>query len=112
MGRSLFSLGNDVEAERIWRKSLGIAAEIHGMPVVLEALVGIASLQARRGETESALELLLMVRNHPACDQETKDRAKALQAGLEAQLTPIKLVAIQTHAGEKTFEAVVEDLLK
>jgi tetratricopeptide (TPR) repeat protein len=112
MGRSLFALGNDVEAERIWRESLRIAAEIRGVPVVLEALVGIASLRAKRGETQSALELLLMVLNHPACDQETKNRANALQAGLEAQLTPIEIEVIQAHAGEKTFEAVVEDLLR
>jgi hypothetical protein len=38
---------------------------------------------------QSALELILSVLNHPACDQETKNRANALQAGLEAQLTPI-----------------------
>jgi tetratricopeptide (TPR) repeat protein len=112
MSRSVFALGNDVEAERIWREALRIAAEIRGIPVVLEALVGIASLRAKRGETQSALELLLMVLNHPACDQETKNRANALQAGLEAQLTPIEIEAIQAHAGEKTFEAVVEDLLR
>jgi tetratricopeptide (TPR) repeat protein len=112
MGRSLFALGNDVEAERIWRKSLRIAAEIRGMPVVLEALVGIASLRAKRGETQSALELLLMVLNHPACDQETENRASALQAGVEAQLMPTEIETIRAHAGEKTIEAVVEDLLR
>jgi hypothetical protein len=44
----------------------------------------------------------LMVLNHPACDQETKNRPNALQAGLEAQLTPIEMEAIQAHAGEKS----------
>jgi predicted ATPase/DNA-binding XRE family transcriptional regulator len=112
MGQSLFALGNDVEAERIWRESLRIAAEIRGIPVVLEALVGIASLRAKRGETQSALELLLIVLNHPACDQEIKNRASALQAELETQLTPAQIEATQVRAGEETFEAVVEDLLK
>jgi len=112
MGRSLFALENDVEAERIWRESLRIAAEIRGTPVVLEALVGIASLRAKRGETQSALELLLIVLNHPACDQETKNRAEKLRAELETQLTPPEIETIQAHAEEKTFETVVEDLLK
>jgi predicted ATPase/DNA-binding XRE family transcriptional regulator len=112
MGRSLFALGNDVEAERIWRESLRIAAEIRGVPVLLEALVGIASLRAKRGETQSAFELLLIALNHPACDQETKNRADRLRAELAAQLTPTQIEAIQAHAGEKTFEAVVEGLLR
>ncbi|MGE5852268.1 MAG: ATP-binding protein, partial [Deltaproteobacteria bacterium] len=111
MGRSLFALGNDVAAERIWRESLRIAAEIHGVPVLLEALVGMASLRAKRGETQAALELLLIVLNQPACDQETKNQVDRLRAELEAQLTPIQIEAVQAHTGEKTLEAVVEDLL-
>ncbi len=112
MGRSLFALGNDVEAERIWRESLRIAAEIHGVPVVLEALVGIASLRAKRGETQSAFELLLIVLNHPACDQETKNRAEKLRTELAAQLTPIQIEGSQARTGDSAFETVVEDLLK
>jgi predicted ATPase/uncharacterized membrane protein (DUF2068 family) len=112
MGRSLFALGNDVEAERIWRESLRIAAEIHGIPVVLEALVGIASLRAKRGESQSALELLLIVLNHPACDQETKNRASALQTELEAQLTSQQVGAAGERAQGKTLATVVEEVLK
>lgn len=80
--------------------------------MVMEARVGIASLQAKRGEMHSALELLLFVLNHPTCDQEIKNRANALQAELEAQLTQIDIEAIQAHTVDKTFKAVVEDLLK
>jgi len=112
MGRSLFALGNDVEAERIWRESLRIAAEIHGVPVVLEALVGIASLRAKRGETQSAFELLLIVLNHPACDQETRNRAEKLRTELAAQLTPIQIEGSQARTRDSAFETVVEDLLK
>jgi predicted ATPase len=113
MGQSLFALGNDIEAERIWRESLRIAAEIRGMPVVLEALVGIASLRAKRGETQSAFELLLIVLNHPACDEETKNRADHLRAELEAQLTSTQIEAILAYVvGKKPLEIVVEELLK
>jgi len=112
MGRSLFALGNDVEAEHIWRESLRIASEIRGMPVVLEALVGIAGLRVKRGETQSALELLLMVLNHPACDQEIKSRAEKPRLELATQLTPMQIESIQSHAREKTLEAVVDELFK
>jgi tetratricopeptide (TPR) repeat protein len=112
IGRSILALGNEAEAEHIWRESLRRAIEMHGTPVALEALAGLASLQAEEGDMKYALELLLMVLNHPASFQETKNRASDLQADLEAQLTPTQIEAIQTHAAEKTFEAVVEDLLK
>jgi hypothetical protein len=112
MGRSILALRNEAEAEHIWRESLRLAIEMQGTPVALEALAGLASLQAEEGDMEYALELLLMVLNHPASFQETKNRASDLRADLEAQLTPTQIEAIQTHAAEKTFEAVVEDLLK
>jgi tetratricopeptide (TPR) repeat protein len=112
MGRSLFALGNDIEAEHIWRESLRIAAEIRGMPVVLEALVGIASLRAKSGEMQSAFELLLIALNHPACDQETKNRADHLRAELEAQLTRQQVEAAERWVTAKTFEAVVEEILQ
>lgn len=112
MGRSLFALGNDAEAERSWRESLRIATEIRGVPVALEALIGIASLQAKRGETQSALELLLIVLNHPACDQETKNRAEKLRAELVAQLTMQQAEVAHVQARAKSFEVVVDRVLK
>lgn len=112
MSWSISVLGNDINAEHIWRESLRIATDIHATPVALEALIGFASLEAKRGDMEHALELLLMVLSHPASFQETRNLASNLRADLEAQLTPTLIEAIQAHAGEKTFEAVVEDLLK
>lgn len=112
MGGSILALGNDAEAGRIWREALHIATDIHATPLALEALAGFASLQTKQGDREHALELLWIVLNHPASYRETKNRASALRAELEAQLTSSQCEAIQTHAGEKTFEAVVDDLLK
>jgi predicted ATPase len=56
MSRSVFALGNDAEAERLWRESLRLALETQGTFIMLEALIGIARLQAKRGEIERALE--------------------------------------------------------
>ncbi len=109
--QSIFELGNVDEAGHIWRDSLRIATENHGTPVALEALAGFASLEAKQGNNEHALELLLIILGHPASFQETKDRASNLQAQLGAKLSPTLIEAIQARNGEKTFEAVVEDLL-
>jgi hypothetical protein len=78
----------------------------------LDSLAGIAWIYAGQGKEEAALELAIEVEKHPAVTQETKDRATQLRAELEVQLTPTQIEAIQVHLGEKTFDAVVEDLLK
>ncbi len=112
MGRSMLALGNEAEAGRVWREALRIATDIHGTPVALEALVGIATLKAKQGNIEQALELLLIVLNHPASIQESEDRAEALRAELEAQLTSQQVEAAQARAKAKTFEAAVEEILQ
>jgi len=110
--RSIFALGNEAEAERGWYRALRITTETKSTFIALEALVGIARLSAKQGKIERALELLLIVLNHPASLQETKTRADSLRTELEAQLTPRQVEAVQARTGEKKFEAVVEDLLE
>jgi tetratricopeptide (TPR) repeat protein len=112
MSRSVFALGNDAEAGRNWRESLRIAIETKGTFIALESLVGIASLQAKQGDMERALQLLLIVLNHPSSIQDTKNRAAHLRMEVETQLTPSQIEIIQTQAGEKTLESVVKDLLR
>jgi tetratricopeptide (TPR) repeat protein len=110
MGRSMIALGNEGEAGRVWCKSLRIALDTGGTPVALDVLAGFASLQTKQGDGEHALELLLIVLNHSASFQETKDRAEALRAELEAQLTSQQVEAAQMRAKAKTFEAAVEEI--
>jgi len=90
---------------------LRIAIDTRGTPVALEVLAGFASLQAKQGDREHALELLLIALNHPASIQETKNRAAQLRTKLEAQLTSQQVEAAQTQAKAKTFEAAVEEIL-
>jgi predicted ATPase/transcriptional regulator with XRE-family HTH domain len=112
MGRSVFALGNDAEAERVWRESLRIAIETKGMFITLESLVGMAGLKTKRGDMEQALELLLIVLNHSSSLKDTRDRAERLQRELEVQLTNQQVEAVQTRVQAKTFEAVVDEILK
>lgn len=112
MGRSVFALGMDLEAERIWRDALRISTDTQALLVGLEAVVGIANLQAKRGDIEAALELLLIVLDHSASIQETKNRASQLRAQLEVQLTPQEIKVVSRRAGAKTFTSVVEDILR
>ena len=111
-GYNSLACGEDIKAHNSFIAVLRLVREGGFMPFGLDALAGLANLQTKLGDREQALELLFMVLNHPASLQETKDRADHLRAELEAQLTPVQVEAIQAHVGEKTFEAVVEELLK
>jgi len=112
MSRSVLALGNHAEAGRAWHESMRIATETSGTPVALEALAGFASLQAKQGNAEYALEWLLIVLNHPASFQETKNRAAHLRAELEVQLTSQQVQAARERAQAKTFEDAVNEVLK
>jgi predicted ATPase/DNA-binding XRE family transcriptional regulator len=112
MGRSLFVLGDEAGAGHTWQEALRLASETGMAFITLEALVGLASLQARQGNTESALEWLLLVMGHPACLRETRDRATRLCHNLETQLAEQQLEAIRDRVQAKTFEAVVDEALE
>lgn len=112
MSRSVFELGDDEEAERGWREAFRIASEAQGNFGALEALLGIAALKAKRGDVAHAFQLALLVPDHPLALQDNKDRAVRLRAELEARLTPAQVEAIRADAEEKSFDVVVEELLK
>jgi hypothetical protein len=78
----------------------------------LEALAEFASLHAKQGDMEQALEMLLIVLNHPASLPETKNRASDLRAELAAQLTSEQVEAALARAQAKTFEVVVNEVLE
>lgn len=94
-----------------FREALQIAMRIRAIPVALNALVGIASLYAKDGDPERALEGVIHGGGHPSSTQQTKDRAQALRAALGAQLSPEKTEAIQAQAREKTLEVLVSEML-
>src|SRR5262249_12627110 len=112
MGRSLFALGNDTEAEHVWHESLRISAEIHGIPVALYALVGMAGLLAKNGKVEHALGITMIVSNPPASSHDTKNRATRLRGELEAQLTKQQVEAALARTQMQTFETVINAVLK
>jgi thioredoxin-like negative regulator of GroEL len=105
MSRSIFELGDSAEAERNWRESLRLAIETQGTFIEVEALVGLANLQAQRGDREYALELLLIVLHHSTSLQDTKSRASDLLAVLSTADEPAGR-AVRERAQTKTLEIV------
>jgi len=99
------------DAQKSFTEALDLARQCDYIPFVLGALSGFASLSAKRGNMEQALELALIVLNHPATLQETKDRAEKLRAEANAQPTRLQIHAAQTHPGKMELETVIKNLL-
>lgn len=59
-----------------------------------ETVLKDADLWAKRGDIEPALELLLIVLDHPASIQKTKDRASQHRLQLDVQLTPQEIEVV------------------
>ncbi|MCK6623745.1 MAG: tetratricopeptide repeat protein [Anaerolineae bacterium] len=108
LGEAAVAAGDSSEARRIFLQALQMALEVQAIPLALDALIGLAYLQAQTGEAEQALELSTYVLHHPASTQETKDRAGRLVAELEPQLSPRQLEAVRMQV--KTFEVIVEEI--
>jgi len=110
--RNVLVLGNLTKAEETCRKAIRMASEVKGTPLILESILDMAHVRVTQGKFEEAYKMLLVVLNHPAMAQETRNRASILRAELEAKLTLTEIEAIQTRAEEKTLDRVVEELLE
>ncbi len=90
-------------------EALKLAAELQLVPVILEALMGMAALLAKTGQEGQALELCAFISSHPSTRKEVHDRATTLLAShLPAQV----VAAAQAGETAGTLEAMVEKVLK
>ena len=112
IAQSHFTLGNDAEAEQLWRESLMFARESQGILTTMDALAGFASLLAKRGDHKNALQLLTICLNHSSTVAETKVRAKKLAAEVKARLTLHEIQSAEIFVEATTFEAVINEILE
>jgi tetratricopeptide (TPR) repeat protein len=118
MAYALHSLGEVSQALEAYpaagdyyRRALQVAVDTHAAPRALDALLGAARLLARQDEGERAVELLALVRTHPASEKTSQERAARLLAELASQL-PAGLAAAAMERGEAAgWEAAARALL-
>lgn len=111
LGYVALSAGDLREAESRFCAALSMATRHELVVWSLDALAGLASVFARKGETESSLALVAFVLHHPASIASARNRAERLRPELEAQLTPERVQAIELRARAETFEEIVQKLL-
>jgi len=112
LGFSKLALREVAEAQVCFLMALRLASETNLIACILDSLAGIAWIYAGQGKEGVAMDLIIQVEKHPAVTQDTKARPEELRLVLETQLTPTQIEMAQARASEKTFEAVVEELLR
>jgi tetratricopeptide (TPR) repeat protein len=118
MAHSLNNLGNvfmetnePLEAQKCYVEALTVAKNAGLVPVMLDALLGSATLRANEGLYELAVKTLAHIKDHPASTQITKSRAEKLYADFSSKLVGPESMTLPVTFQEKTFDRLVQDVL-
>ena len=113
-------LGNFQTARQYLLEALDTAFEARLAPFAIKTLRSWSEISTREDHTETrgrtrslvqAVELLVLVINHPATFQLDRDRAAALMTELEAELPPEVVVAAQERGRVRKLWPTAEKLL-
>jgi tetratricopeptide (TPR) repeat protein len=84
LGHTAAALGDDAEARARFHEALRLAREMNVVPVLLDALAGLAGVLARTSQVEQALEILGAIHRHPSLTSETRpaiEQVRTILAG-------------------------------
>lgn len=111
MGSALLRSGDKVAARRNFLDALSIAREMQTLPILLDALVGEAEIQALDGAIESAVEILTVVSQNSSSSLATRRRAEGLHTTLISQLPAQRVRTLKAKLDRKTTESIVLEIL-
>jgi len=109
-GYFALALGEDLQARESFLQACRAAmpARIHAC--ALDALTGLAMLEARAGRHEQVFEWVLQILDNPASTKDTRNRAETLCLEMKANLTPRQIETVQARPG-KSIEELAEEIL-
>lgn len=111
-----FLMSDYVEDEKYLVQCLTLSKEVGFVRDVINLLYEFARLKAAQNDLEEAVELLVLVIDHPTSNQirwlegRIRDSAKSLLAKLEAELPPVTYSAALERGQELDLENTVNDL--
>ncbi len=111
LGDVTCSQGEHTVSEHYYRRALEIAHDIQRTPVMLSALVGLASLMLHTGQRQEAVEMLAVTLDHPALDDTTHEQAERLRIALAPAMSVQQLAAAHEDAKKQPLPKFVKALL-
>ncbi len=111
LGTVATRLNQMAQAKAYLTEALGLALNIHALPMLITALVAAVEWFALQGKPARAVELLMSCRDHPACHAATKRRLERLWVELDLGLSANALVPAQRHSEGVDVEVIADALL-
>ncbi|MBI5934431.1 MAG: tetratricopeptide repeat protein [Chloroflexi bacterium] len=112
VGTAHYHLGNEQEALYYLKQSIREARDIRSDLIALDALVWVASLRGKKGDRESALELLELIRNHPKADIESVQSVEKLLPQIADGLDAKMVVAAKERGKLRELNQVIDEILQ
>jgi tetratricopeptide (TPR) repeat protein len=119
MAQSLNNLGNAFletnepdEAQKCFIEALSVGKNAGLIPVMLDALLGNATLRASEGLHKSAFRTLAYIKAHPASTQATKSRAEKLYTEFGSKLSAWESETLSSPFHEEILDQLVQDVLR
>lgn len=112
LGQIVFALHDHQAARKHFYEALGYATKVGAHPLLLEIVAGIAMLYAVEEPTDfnKAATLLEFVRQHPACDQMTRDRASLELDNLARKLSAGEMRTAEELGRALDLESLVREM--
>jgi tetratricopeptide (TPR) repeat protein len=108
-GEVFTALGEYDSAREALQDSLHFARQISAEGITLRALLGMAELLLKVGESEQAYKILAAICEHPSLDHEDQERARSLLAEVRRLLSPQDIKPSPESEGSADLNKLVGD---
>jgi predicted ATPase len=108
LGNFKFEEDDPAQALRFFLDALEVAQKAHSYANALDALSGIAAIQAMHQDNLLALELTLHILHNPSSTHKTRNASNHLLKELEARLTADQTKPVKASAKAQAFDQIVD----
>jgi len=112
LGQVADLLGEIEVARSNYLRALEVGWESKVIPVVLDSILGLATLLIGEKSHSRVLQLLSLVNSHASSNQEAKDRASVLLESINAEYQGEEMDNLLEQVKQEPLDQVVEDFLK
>jgi predicted ATPase/transcriptional regulator with XRE-family HTH domain len=112
LGDASMMAGDLTKARKNYLDALRLAIDANSIPIALDALLGLGSLETQSGKVDHPLVICYFILNHPSSEGETKNRAEKLRTELVPKIGPEQVKMAQADAREKTLDLIVKEILE
>jgi hypothetical protein len=111
-GEIRMSAGQYPQARQYFLEAIQKSIEARVTSVMLDALLGFASLLAADGSSENAYQVALAVLRQTGISQETRTRAENLCADLGKKLASTEIDLAQASVANRALDDLIKEILR